>query len=93
MTLTPTLSSWPTVSWLIPDGQRRRSSGECGGQPSTPSALLRLEGTYTGKALAAAMHAGEGPDLFWCTLSRQAIEPLFGEGPPPDPAAWGFVTA
>ena len=57
------------------------------------AADLRLEGTYTGKALAAAMHAGEGPDLFWCTLSRQAIEPLFGEGPPPDPAAWGFVTA
>ena len=48
---------------------------------------LRLEPTYTGKALGAALHADPtgGPDLYWQTHSTASLEPLLAEAPPLPP--------
>lgn len=45
-----------------------------------------LETTYTAKALAAALAAEGGPDLFWNTVSTVPLPPAA----PFDPAAWGW---
>ncbi|MCB9745761.1 MAG: pyridoxal-phosphate dependent enzyme [Alphaproteobacteria bacterium] len=52
---------------------------------------LFVEPTYTGKALAAALEATGGPDLYWYTLNQRPLEPLFG--PEPDPADWPLTPA
>ncbi len=45
---------------------------------------LRLEPTYTGKTVAAALEAdaSHGPDLYWQTHSTVPLEPLLAEAPP-----------
>lgn len=48
------------------------------------AAGLDLEPTYTGKTLAAVLHAAanEGPDLYWQTHSTVPLGPLLAEAPP-----------
>ncbi len=53
---------------------------------------LSLEGTYTGKALAAALDDNGGPDLYWQTHSTQSLEPLLAGAPALRHEQWGWTS-
>ena len=52
---------------------------------------LNLEDCYTAKALAAAIGAKGGPDLYWQTGNQSSLAPLMAKAPPWQPSRWKWL--
>ena len=87
------LSGLPPAQFTVDDGWL----GEGYGYPTTASVAamerakhvnLKVEPTYTGKALAAALSAGEGTHLYWHTHSSASLDVLLRGAPEIDLSAW-----
>ena len=82
--------------WSLDDGQLGDGYGY-----STPSAVdsikcgselgLKLEDCYTGKAMAAALAAEGGPDLYWQTGNQTSLDPLISAAPEWQPELWKWL--
>ncbi|MCH2132494.1 MAG: pyridoxal-phosphate dependent enzyme [Phycisphaerales bacterium] len=82
-------------NWVLDDGWLGDGYGEttAAAEAAVTAAAgigLNLETCYTGKALAAALAAGEMTDLYWQTHNQASLQPLVQEAPPLDPASWGW---
>ncbi len=83
-----TVGPWQLDDRWLGAGYSLETASGLGAVQKAAELKLTLETCYTGKAMAAAMHADGGPDLFWQTHNQIPIGPLVPLAATLDDAIW-----
>ncbi|MBG79634.1 MAG: 1-aminocyclopropane-1-carboxylate deaminase [Phycisphaerae bacterium] len=85
------VGEWSLDDGQLGDGYGYSTKAATESMERCSSLGLKLEDCYTAKALAAAIAAGGGPDLYWQTGNQASLAPLIAKAPPWQPSAWKWL--